>query len=410
MGRSAIQKEGEKLKKVVLECSHEVSEQSCLISNDKDRSVVSFFLFMGSIRDNPLKVTGWEEGEKLKKVGLECPPEVSQQSCLISNEKVGSVMSFFLFLGSIRDNPLKVTGGVWFGEIIYCLELLQSIVLDFKCYNLRICNSGEGEKLKKVGLECPQELCQQSCLISKEKDKSVISFFLLLGSIRDNLLRVTGGAVTFYSTDICGLIFEITLNSKRYEISSALNHLSRLSGNVNPPCTIAINLKLGAFNEIKNFKSIVLLTGAVDKALTVCVLFLYCEICSMIFITISLAISKERSFQLGLEPGQLLIAWNFINQFYFLYNVTMGGSAIQKKGEKLKKVGWKCSHEVSQQSFLIPNEKDRTVKSFFLFLGSIRSNPLRVTGGGMFVIQKKIFLTVMNAVVSYSIIMFQLSV
>ncbi|GIY28782.1 uncharacterized protein CDAR_110651 [Caerostris darwini] len=114
MGGSAIQKEGEKLKKVVLECSHEVSEQSFLVSSDKDRSVMSFFLFLDSIRDNSLKVTGGEEGDKLKKVGLECPREISQQSCLISNEKDKSVMAFFLLLGSIRDNPLKVTGGGMF--------------------------------------------------------------------------------------------------------------------------------------------------------------------------------------------------------------------------------------------------------------------------------------------------------
>ncbi|GIY28784.1 hypothetical protein CDAR_110671 [Caerostris darwini] len=126
---------------------------------------MSFFLFLGSIRDNPWKVTGGEEGEKLKKFGLECPQEVSQQSCLISNEKDRSVMAFFLFLGSIRDNPLKVTGGE------------------------------EGEKLKKVGLECPLEVSDQSCLMSKEKDKSVMAFFMLLGSIRDNLLRVTGGVI-----------------------------------------------------------------------------------------------------------------------------------------------------------------------------------------------------------------------
>ncbi|GIY82845.1 hypothetical protein CEXT_312081 [Caerostris extrusa] len=32
-------------------------------------------------------------------------------------------------------------------------------------------------EIEKVGLECPQELYQQSCLISNEKDKSVMAFF-----------------------------------------------------------------------------------------------------------------------------------------------------------------------------------------------------------------------------------------
>ncbi|GIY28786.1 uncharacterized protein CDAR_110681 [Caerostris darwini] len=127
----------------------------------------------------------------------------------------------------------------------------------------------------------------------------------------------------------------------------------------------------------------------------------------MIFITISLAISKERSFQSVVMKS--LIAWNFINQLYSFYTVTMGGSAIQKEGEKLKKVVLECSYEVSEQSRLVSNVKDRSVMSFFLFLDSIRDNPLKVTGGGMFVVQKTIFLTIMNAVVTYSIIMFQLS-
>ncbi|GIY68045.1 uncharacterized protein CDAR_291 [Caerostris darwini] len=206
-----------------------------------------------------------EEGEKVKKVGLECPYEVSQKSCLISNEKDKSVMAFFLLLGSIRDNLLKVTGGGIF--------LIDKMIL-LTVMNAVVTYSEEGEKLKKVGLECRQEVCQQSCFISKVKDKSVVSFFLLLGSIRDNLWRVTGG----------------------------------------------------------------------------------------------------------------------------------------EEGEKLKKVGLECPLEVSDQSCLMSKEKDISVMAFFMLLGSIRDNLLTVTGGGMFVIQKTILLTVLNAVVTYSVIMFQLYV
>ncbi|GIY58985.1 hypothetical protein CDAR_250341, partial [Caerostris darwini] len=50
----------------------------------------------------------------------------------------------------------------------------------------------EREELKKIGLEYSAEVSQQSLFVSKEKDKSLLSFFLLLGSIRDNPLRVTG--------------------------------------------------------------------------------------------------------------------------------------------------------------------------------------------------------------------------
>ncbi|GIX96003.1 uncharacterized protein CDAR_378031 [Caerostris darwini] len=125
----------------------------------------------------------------------------------------------------------------------------------------------------------------------------------------------------------------------------------------------------------------------------------------MIFITVSLAFSQEKSFHSGVS--KLYIAWNFINQLYLIYNVTNCGSAILEEGEKLKKVGLECPQEVSQQSCLISKEKDKSIMSFFLLLGSIRDNLLRVTGGGMLVIQKTILLTIMNAVVTYSIIMFQ---
>ncbi|GIY99103.1 uncharacterized protein CEXT_602121 [Caerostris extrusa] len=350
------------------------------------------------------------------------------------------------------------------------------MLLILQRYNLRICNSGGRREVEKVELECPLGFSDQSCLMSKEKDGSQMAFFLLLGSIRDNLLKVTGGALTFYSTDICGLILQIILNSKRYEINTALNQLSRLSGNVNPRCTTAIkfvirnrllyviseliyiislvyfsfvqewsrykatvkfpfyippgrvhdvclgfvitsliysgisggntcgvifllcntiyliisslimtyrsnlkqkfktqNFSAFIFNEIKNFKSIVLLIETMDKALNVCVFFLYYELCSMIFITISLAISKERSFQSVVM--KLLIAWNFINQLYTFYTVTVGGSAIQKEGEKLKKVVLECSHKVSEQSCLVSNDKDRSVMSFFLFLEASETTP-----------------------------------
>ncbi|GIY87220.1 hypothetical protein CEXT_618751 [Caerostris extrusa] len=137
-----------------------------------------------------------EEGEKLKKIGLECPQEVSQQSCLISKEKDKSVMSFFLLLGSIRDNLLRVTGvpsyfkrkifSVRCGEIIDCLELHQSVLLSLQCYNGWICNSKERRELEESRIEVFSRSFSTIFLIPNEKDRTVMSFFLFLGSIRDN--------------------------------------------------------------------------------------------------------------------------------------------------------------------------------------------------------------------------------
>ncbi|GIX78873.1 uncharacterized protein CDAR_380161 [Caerostris darwini] len=206
---------------------------------------------------------------------------------------------------------------------------------------------------------------------------------------------VTGGSTSAVMCLLCNTIY-LTVSSLISSFGSELNQKFKTQ-----------NLSEFLFKEIKNFKSIVLLTEAVDEALNACVFFLYCEFCSMIFVTISLAISQEKSFQSDL--AKLFIAWNFINQLYLFYNFTISGSAILEEGEKLKKVGLECPQEVSQNTCFIPNEKDKSVMAFFLLLGSTRDNLLRVTGGGMFVIDKTIFLTVINAVVTYSVIMFQLS-
>ncbi|GFR12808.1 hypothetical protein TNCT_682591 [Trichonephila clavata] len=50
-----------------------------------------------------------EEGEILKKIGLECSSEMS-----FLNEKDKSFLALFLFLGNLKDLNLRVTGGDMF--------------------------------------------------------------------------------------------------------------------------------------------------------------------------------------------------------------------------------------------------------------------------------------------------------
>ncbi|GIY37984.1 hypothetical protein CDAR_528171 [Caerostris darwini] len=93
-------------------------------------------------------------------------------------------------------------------------------------------------------------------------------------------------------------------------------------------------------------------------------------ISSLIFITISIAISKEQSLSSDLVT--VFTVWNFVVLVYMFYQVTMSGSAVY---EELKKIGLEYSDEVSQQSLFISKEKDKSMLSFFLLLGSIRDNP-----------------------------------
>ncbi|GIY82843.1 uncharacterized protein CEXT_312061 [Caerostris extrusa] len=181
--------------------------------------------------------------------------------------------------------------------------------------------------------------------------------FVLTSSIYSG---ISGGSTSFVVSLLCNTIYLI--------ISSLI---SSYGSNLNQKFK-SQNMSEFLFKEIKNFQSIVLLTEAVDKALNTCVFFLYCGLCSMIFVTVSIAISHEKSFQS--DWAKLFIAWNFINQLYMFYNVTICGSAILEEGEKLKKVGLECPLEVSEQSCLISKEKDKSVTAFFLLLGSIRES------------------------------------
>ncbi|GIY37007.1 hypothetical protein CEXT_584931 [Caerostris extrusa] len=96
-------------------------------------------------------------------------------------------------------------------------------------------------------------------------------------------------ALSFYSTSILGIILQIVLYSKRYE---------------------------------------------------------YCMISSLIFITISIAISKEQSLSSDLVT--VFTVWNFVISVYMFYQVTMSGSAVYEEGEELKKIGLEYSDEASQ--------------------------------------------------------------
>ncbi|GIY37006.1 uncharacterized protein CEXT_584921 [Caerostris extrusa] len=160
------------------------------------------------------------------------------------------------------------------------------------------------------------------------------------------------------------------------------------------------------FNETKILKFVVTLVESVDRAWNLCAFWQYCELTSLIFIIVTIIISKSFSHS-GLV--NTFMVFNFLNVLYLFYSVTMNGSSVKREGEKLKKIGLECSEGVSRHSFLMSSEKERSFPSFSLLLENIRDNPLKVTAGDMFVIEKTIFLAMMNATVTYSIIMYQIA-
>ncbi|GFU87784.1 uncharacterized protein TNCV_4832681 [Trichonephila clavipes] len=145
--------------------------------------------------------------------------------------------------------------------------------------------------------------------------------------------------------------------------------------------------------EIKTLKTIVSLVENVDQALNMCALLQYCMFTSLILVTISVAITNEKLFRTNIVIGFLV--WNFVSAFLLFFGITMRGSKVHEEGEILKKIGLECSNEMS---FL--NEKDKSFLPHFLFLGNLKDLNLRITGGGMFVIRRSLFLTVTNSLLT----------
>ncbi|GFU42626.1 uncharacterized protein NPIL_493441 [Nephila pilipes] len=202
---------------------------------------------------------------------------------------------------------------------------------------------------------------------------------------------ISGGAVCGIAMLLCDSTYITTSNIIKTYRESLIKKLKTQ------------NLSSFIFNDMKVLKTIVTLVEAIDKALNACALLNYCIFTCLIFITISVALSKENIFRT--EVVICFIAINFIISVNMFYMVTMSGSGVYEEGEKLKKIGFECAGEV-----FVLNEKDESFLALFLLLDNIKEVNLKMTGGGMFVIERTVFLTMTNAVVTYGVILFQLSV
>ncbi|KAF8792098.1 hypothetical protein HNY73_003744 [Argiope bruennichi] len=165
-------------------------------------------------------------------------------------------------------------------------------------------------------------------------------------------------------------------------------------------------LSIFIYNDIGSLKAIASLVDTVDNAFSSCALLQYCEFSSFIFITISIAVTHQVQFRTTWMT--VFISWNFVLALGLFYMITVAGSTVYEEGEQLKKVGLECCNEISQQSLLFSDHKSRSLMELFMLLGNTRNVSLRVTGGGLFVIKRTIFLTMANAVLTYGIIMYQL--
>ncbi|GBM08596.1 hypothetical protein AVEN_52441-1 [Araneus ventricosus] len=211
------------------------------------------------------------------------------------------------------------------------------------------------------------------------------------------------------------VIFSVATGVATLSISTLLcRHIYLMIGNLVRSYRIGLKMKLNTqtlssfiFEELKSLKEIASIVYTVDRGFNLCTLLQYCNVCSFMFITVSVAVSKDETFQS--DWIIFFIILNLIIATSLFYTITVSGSSIWEEGEQLKKICLECSSEVCKQSIAVSDGKDGSLHSFFFLLESIRDAPLKVTGGGLFVIRKKIFLAMINAVVTYSIVMYQLN-
>ncbi|GFT40475.1 uncharacterized protein NPIL_596461 [Nephila pilipes] len=201
---------------------------------------------------------------------------------------------------------------------------------------------------------------------------------------------ISGGAVCGIAMLLCDSTYITTSNIIKSYRESLIKKLKTQ------------HLSSFIYNDIKILKAIVSSVEAIDEALNACALLSYCIFVCLIFITISVALSKESIFRT--EVVICFVAINFITSLNMFYMVTTSGSGVYEEGEKLKKIGFECAGEV-----FVLNEKDKSFLALFLLLDNIKSVNLKMTGGGMFVIERTIFLTMTNAVVTYGVILYQFS-
>ncbi|GBM08603.1 hypothetical protein AVEN_52446-1 [Araneus ventricosus] len=216
--------------------------------------------------------------------------------------------------------------------------------------------------------------------------------FVLVSSIFSTTL---GGLTCSFTTLLCDHIYLMTGNLIR-------SYRSNLKRNLKTD-----RLSTFIFYEIKSLKAIVALVDGIDGAFGFCALLQYCALSSLIFITITIAIYKGTTFQCYWLI--LIIGLNFVSTTYVFCRITLSGSMICDESELLRKISVQCSDEIYEQSIIGSNLKDGSLQALSLLLGNMRDVPLRVTGGGMFVIRRSIFLAMANSLVTYSVIMYQLN-
>lgn len=152
--------------------------------------------------------------------------------------------------------------------------------------------------------------------------------------------------------------------------------------------------------EIGILNAITAQVKAADKALNDCTLMLYGMFGCLFYITVSIALSNEAIFKTKMVTTY--IAWNFILVGLIFRRLTLSGARVAMECQKLRSSTAELSRRIVDHCV-----DEKTLLTFNILLGNIKDAKLVVTAGGMFVIEKGLFLTVVGTMVTYGVILFQ---
>ncbi|KAG8179467.1 hypothetical protein JTE90_021031 [Oedothorax gibbosus] len=154
-------------------------------------------------------------------------------------------------------------------------------------------------------------------------------------------------------------------------------------------------------DDISVFKNILFRFHEIDEALNSGVLYLYATAMCGFFNTISVMVSD--SPYLKTAPAICYIVWSFFTSFWVFFELSAQGSRIIVQSEKVKRQLTECSDK------LIRSSPSMSVLKVHHFLREIvMTSNIVVTGGGMFVINSSLMLTICGTLVTYGVLLSQL--
>ncbi|GFS56898.1 uncharacterized protein NPIL_395501 [Nephila pilipes] len=138
----------------------------------------------------------------------------------------------------------------------------------------------------------------------------------------------------------------------------------------------------------------------IDAALRSCVFFLFGTVVGTFFAAITVLFSDN--YRLQTPVARIYVVLTLVGGLIIILALTSGGETVSE-GRQLLKIA------LLESNKLIAGRSPDVVSPFILLADSIRNVNLEVTGCEMFAINKRLVLTIVGMIITYSFLLFQLN-